>query len=418
MAKHTKSSTESFESSCEALFGPGILEKMKQTGRVFFESERSENTFRDETGREVLDWFSGAGIYNLGRRNPELAEALKQAVHETDQGNFPMISIEKAALAEALARFLPGGLECSVFSVVRGETLEFACKVARGVTGRRKLLALEGGWHGQTGFALSLSTRDDKDHYSPLIPETDIQPMKSLQALLDAIDTDTAAVIVEPIQVENHCHRLEPKWLTKIEARCKSTGALFVVDETQTGFGRSGEKFAFLESGLEPDILILGEALGGGMFPIAATVITQKVNRFMNEHPMIHLSTFGGSDIGCRVALKALEIYEREHPWDHAKEMGDHLRKELDRLAKKHVETIHSIEGTGGLFSLRFKEESLASEFVRRAAENGILLATGEVAKDTVVLRPPLQLNESEIAQAVKLLEKVLSDLESGKETA
>ncbi len=417
MTQNPNTNAETFESACESLFGSGILGEMQRTGRAFFESKRGKNSFEDETGREVLDWFNGAGIYNLGRRNAELADALKQAAHETDQGNFPMISMEKAALAEALARFLPGDLECSVFSVVRGEALEFACKVARGATGRRKLLSLEGAWHGQTGFALSLSTRADATLYGPLIPETQALSPDTQQAFLDAIDTQTAAVIVEPIQVENHCRALDPEWLGKLQKRCRNMGALLIVDETQTGFGRSGEKFAFLESGLEPDVLILGEALGGGMFPIAATVITQEVNRFMNEHPMIHLSTFGGSDIGCRVALKALELYESEKPWDKARDAGCFLEKDLEDLQKKHAKTLLSVQGSGGVFSLEFADEAAADEFVRRAAQEGILLTTGEVAKNTVVLRPPLNLDESERKRAIDMLDTVFDTMKTGKET-
>ncbi len=117
----------------------------------------------DEKGRALLDGVSGEAVFNLGRRPETLAAALAAAVAETDQGNFPMISSEKADLAEALARFCPGHLDCAVFGVMRGESMEFACKAARGRTGRMPLVTFDGAWHGETGFALSLSDRPDAE---------------------------------------------------------------------------------------------------------------------------------------------------------------------------------------------------------------------------------------------------------------
>lgn len=377
---------------------PGLpesrLRALQSVGAGFLEGAREGAWVCDADGHRYFDGVSGAGAFNLGRRHPALAEALVRAMHETDQGNFPMISIEKSALAEALAAFAPGALDCAVFSVMRGEPVEFACKVARGFTGRAGLVGVEGAWHGHTGFALSLSECADAACYGPLIPEVQRIPFGDLERAAQVIGRTTAAIIVEPVQAENGCREASPEFLRGLEAICRKCGALLVVDETQTGFGRTGRRFAFEESGIAPDLLVLGEALGGGMFPIAATLLTQRVNTFMNKHPMIHLSTFGGSDIGCRVALRALELYNELRPWRNAAAMGERLKAGIGRLVD--AGPVRGVAGKGLLLALDLGTADAAAAFCKAAADQGLLLLPGMVAKHTVLLRPSLLINEAE----------------------
>jgi len=393
------------------LFSPGHAEARKRLGHDFREAKREGAWVWDEAGQRFLDGISGAGTFNLGRRHPELAQALKEAARATDQGNFPMISREKAALAADLAEFVGNGLECSVFAVVRGEALECACKVARGASGRAGLVTPEGGWYGQTGFALSLSQRPDKELYGPLIPEVATVPFGDLAVLAEQITTKTAAFILEPIQVENGCRAVSPEYAQAIRERCTATGALLVVDETQTGFGRTGAKFAFEALGIAPDLLIVGEALGGGIFPIAATLLTQRVNRFLNAHPMIHLSTFGGADQGCEVARKALEIYRRDQPWENAVAVGERLRSGLTRLRGTHPETLRSVTGSGLVLALEFGTAQQAERCCRLAAARGVLVLPGRVATNTVVIRPSLLLTVEEADYLVAALARVVPDV-------
>lgn len=374
----------------------GRLEWLRALGHDFLEGNREGAWVWDTTGRQYLDCVCGAGTHNLGRRPPDLVEALRAAMRETDQGNFPMISVEKSRLAEALASFVPGPLECVVYSVMRGEAMEFACKVARGYTGRAELITVDGGWYGHTGFALTLSERPDKLCFGPLIPEVRSVPFGNTDALEAAISLKTAALIFEPVQVENHCRVASPAYAQAAERACRKAGALLVVDETQTNFGRTGRRFAFEALGISPDILVLGEALGGGVFPIAATLLTQEVNRFMNAHPMIHLSTFGGSDIGCRVGLKAVATYARLEPWRNAAAMGARLLDALRAIAARPDAPFRDVAGTGLALSLDCGAEEAARDFCRRAAQNGLLVLPGAVARHAVVLRPSLLLTADE----------------------
>lgn len=384
---------------------------MNAEGRDFIIAKRQGSWVYDSDNKRYLDGDTGGGIFNLGHRHPDIITELRRAVKETDQGNFPMISIEKAALAKSLAGFVGHDLECAVFGVMRGESVEFACKVARGFTGATQLVTVSGGWYGETGFAMSLSERPDKDQYGPLIPDTRTIAFGDLDAANEVICKETAAVILEPIQAENHCQTATADYVQGLKELCIKHNALLVFDETQTGFGRSGEKFVFMNLGVTPDILILGEALGGGIFPICAGFISQRVNSYLNDHPLIHLSTFGGSDVGCRVAKKTLEIYEKEKPWKNAAEIGGELIKKLNGLQKEYPQKILSVEGCGLLLSLEMDSDETALAFCKIAAGNGLLVAPGRVCNRSVVFRPGLLLTADEAGILVKCVEDTLKKL-------
>ena len=362
----------------------------------FLEGKREGSYLCDVEGNRYIDGDSSAGIFNLGRRNAELAEELKQAMHTTDQGNIILISKEKALLAAALADFVPGPLECSLFAVTRGEAFDAACKIVRGFTGRAKLLSVNGGWYGQTGFAMSLSQRDDLGLYAPLVPECAIIPFGDLEQADRAIDANTAAVFLEPIQAENACRKATREYAAGLAELCKQRGALLVFDETQSNFGRTGTRFFHEQLGVSPDVLILGEALGGGMFPIAVAMMTQRVNQFMNAHPLIHLSTFGGSDLACCVARKALEVYARLEPWKNAETMGKKIRERLESMVRQTPGVISAVNGAGLLISLTLPTAERAAEFCKACLQHGLFVKQGKVARNTVLLRPSLLISEEE----------------------
>ena len=378
------------------------------------EGKRQGAFLFDTNGKRYLDGDTSGGIFNLGRRHPELAGALKRAMRATDQGNFPMISQEKALLAEALAHFVPGAPECSLFGVTRGEAFDAACKVARGFTKRPGLIAFEGAWHGQTGFAMSLSDRPDRDLFGPLIPEAAVIPFGDGAAAERAIGPTTAAVFLEPVQAENGCRRVAADDARRLAELCRSRGALLVIDETQTNFGRTGTPFGYERLGIEPDILLLGEALGGGMFPITVTLLSRRVNAFMNEHPLIHLSTFGGSDIACTVARAALDLYSREKPWNNAAAMEAGLRSALGALARDYPALLLGVDGAGLLLALKTPSPDTARRLCAACLNRGLLVAPGSVARDTVVLRPSLLITEDEAGELVAALDLALRDCAAG----
>jgi acetylornithine/succinyldiaminopimelate/putrescine aminotransferase len=219
----------------------------------------------------------------------------------------------------------------------------------------------------------------------------------------------TAAVFIEPVQAENNCRQAGKEYLQALRKFCTKKGAILVFDETQSGMGRTGNKFAFEESGVIPDVLVIGESLGAGVFPIAATVFTQRLNRFMNAHPMIHLSTFGGSDIGCRVASKALDEYDRLKPWDNAAGRGKSLRDGLESLRNSFPDKIKSLDGRGLLLSMDLSTAERALAFCRAAADKGLLVCPGDVARSSIIFRPGLLISGTTVAEILQAVSAALA---------
>jgi acetylornithine/succinyldiaminopimelate/putrescine aminotransferase len=381
-----------------AVLGRAQTDALQALGIHVVEAERAGPHVVGTDARTFIDCVCGFGVYNLGRRPAEVLEGLREAVRLTDQGNFPLISAEKAELAARLADFAPGDLSCAFFSVARGEALDFACKLARACTGRSGLVTVDGGLYGDTGFALSLSERPAEECFVPLIPGVAKVPFNDLGAADRALHGNTAAMVLEPVQAENGCRVVDPSYLREISRLCRERGALLVLDETQTGMGRTGARFAYDHWGTVPDILVVGESLAAGAFPICATLFRADLQRILNKHPLIHLSTFGGADVGCVVGRRALEVYEREHPWRNAAAVGERLRASLSALVGARS-AIKGISGLGLLLAVDLGREEAARAFCKALAAEGVLAMPGMLARSTVVLRPSLLIGGEDVTR-------------------
>jgi acetylornithine/succinyldiaminopimelate/putrescine aminotransferase len=216
---------------------------------------------------------------------------------------------------------------------------------------------------------------------------------------------------MEPIQAENHCRRADAGYYARVRALCDKAGAKLIFDETQSGFGRTGTRFFFEQIGVSPDILIIGEAITSGMFPMTAMVFTPELKHFFDVHPLIHLCTFGGHDLGCLVAMTALDEYERLEPWKNAAATGEALMKALDALKGKHGRKVASIAGQGLLVSLKLSDPDTALRFCAAAWKAGLLVETGLVDRSTVIIRPSLLIGAQETGRIVDGLAKALADL-------
>jgi len=392
---------QDYMSQAEKIFSAGLVNLLRARGHAFLEQGYAGSWTHDAAGASLLDCSSSGGACNLGRKNAAIVERFKKAIYETDQGNFVMPSQEKALLARRIADFVPGDLDCVLFGVTRGESMDAACKLARGFTARPGLVTVDGGCYGESGFALSLSARPGKEQFGRLIPEVTVIPFGDEAAAAKAIGPRTAAVVMEPIQAENHCRVAEARYYARVRALCDSAGAKLIFDETQSGFGRTGTRFFFEQLGVSPDILIVGEALSAGMFPMTAMVFTPELKHFFDIHPLIHLCTFGGHDLGCLVAMKALDEYERLEPWHGAAATGATLVKELGALADKQAEKVVSVSGRGLLLSLKLKSPQAAVSFCAAASQAGMLVETGIIDASTVVLRPSLLIGAQEAGRIV-----------------
>ena len=397
--------------AAEAVFSKAFVQAALDRGYGFLEGKREGAYVYDTGGKRFLDCYTSGGAFNLGRKNPSIIKRFKKVLHETDQGNFVMLSEEKAFLAKKISEFVPGNLECLLFGVSRGESMEAACKLARGFSGRSKLITVDGGSYGEAGFSLSLSERKGKEQFGSLIPDISVIPFGDIDAAGKAISKRTAALVMEPIQAENHCRVAQEGYYRGVRTLCDQYGVKLIFDETQSGFGRTGTKFFCEQTGVVPDILIIGEAITGGMFPMTAMVFTPELKGFFDEHPLIHLCTFGGHDLGCRIAMASIEEYENLTPWDNARDLGEKLLGELKKMAEGHSRKIVSISGKGLLISIKCESVDTARAFCKTACGNGLLVDTGKVDASTILIRPSLLITEAEAGEIVQTIMKTIETI-------
>jgi len=402
---------QDYMSQAEKVFSAGLVNLLRARGHAFLEQGYAGSWTHDAAGASLLDCSSSGGACNLGRKNAAIVERFKKAIYETDQGNFVMPSQEKALLARRIADFVPGDLDCVLFGVTRGESMDAACKLARGFTARPGLVTVDGGCYGESGFALSLSAKPGKEQFGQLIPGIKVIPFGDEASAAKAIGHRTAAVVMEPIQAENHCRTADTRYYARVRGLCDSAGAKLIFDETQSGFGRTGTRFFFEQTGVSPDILIIGEALAAGMFPMTAMVFTPELKHFFDIHPLIHLCTFGGHDLGCLVAMKALDEYERLEPWNDAASTGEVLLKELGALAGKQAGKVVSVSGRGLLLSLKLKSPEAAVRFCAAASQAGLLADTGRIDRASVIIRPSLLIDAQEAGRIVDGVATALQSL-------
>ncbi len=293
---------------------PGRVRTFRALGVDLVIGRREGYRIWDLDGRELIDLHLNGGVFNLGHRNPELIATLKGALDTLDVGNHHFPSAARAELGEALARLTPGDLQYSVFASGGGEAIDLALKTARHATKRRKIVSIAKGYHGHTGLALAAGDeRFSRMFLSEGPPGEFVQvPWNDLDAMASALSgDDVAAVVLETIPATLGFPLPAPGYLARVKALCKQHGALYVADEVQTGLGRTGTLWAVEQHDVEPDILVTGKGLSGGLYPIAATVLSRRVAGWLDEDGWGHVSTFGGAEVGCRVAQRVLEITTR-----------------------------------------------------------------------------------------------------------
>lgn len=396
--------------------GPMKARTMKNAGLDIIEGRREGASVWDLTGKKYIDCQTGSGIMNVGRHNREIAQALKDALDTLDIGVFLLCSKQKADLAKKLAEITPGDLKCTIFGTGGGEANDAAIKLARGYTMKKEILYAEKAYHGHTGFALSAIGRAAyKEPFEPLIPGFKMVPFGNAQAVRDVFTKDTAAVILEPIQGEGGINLPPEGYLQEVRKICDEHEALLILDEIQTGFARTGKMFASEHWGVVPDIMTVAKSLGGGIYPISATIFKEELMDFFVPHPFIHLSTFGGSDLGCIVGLAVIDYIERNHLAEHAARMGDRFRAGFDRFLKAYPALLLEVRQMGLMIGLQYTNSSIGPRLTKKLADRGVIaIYTGN---DPAICRfmPPLVLTPEEVDFVLNALEDSMREL--SKET-
>jgi len=364
----------------------------------------------DTQGRRYLDLIAGMGVANIGHTHPAVVRAcaaqLRRYAHVMVYGEY--ILAPQVQLATRLAALAGPPFESVYFTNSGAEAIEGALKTTRKMTGRPRFVAFELGFHGDTMGALSIGGNPTyRDPFLPLLSEVTILPWNDVGALA-AIDRRVAAVVIEPIQAEGGVRIPDPGFLEALRARCSEVGALLVFDEVVTGLGRTGTPFAFQQSGVRPDLLVLAKALGGGL-PLGAFLGPRRIMQtLMRNPPLAHVTTFGGHPLSCAAGLAALDVLKERDLAARARVRGAALLQGLETLRQRH-RAIRSVRGVGLLLALEMRAPVLARRFAARCLASGLIL-NWTLHRDTVIrLAPPLTITRSEISRALRVMDAALA---------
>ena len=354
-------------------------------------------TLWDTEGNEYVDCGASFGVGNLGHCHPAVAEAIAAQSRELIHVGPTFGNNAKARFVERLLAAAPGNLKRVFLSNSGSEAVEAALKFARASTGRTKIVAAMRGFHGRTLGALSATWRKDfREGFEPLVPGFAHVPYNDTDALFAAVDSETAAVILEPVQGEGGVHVASDDYLPAAREVCDRTGALLILDEVQTGLGRTGRLWAQERWGVEPDLMALAKSLAGGV-PIGATLATEAVERAFKGS---HNSTFGGNALACAAGSAALDVLLRERLWERAEALG---ARGLGFLRALGSPLIREVRGLGLMIGIELKEKATPS--LQALAAKGVLAIGG--GSNVIRLLPPLVIPEDQWDYALDMIKEV-----------
>ena len=355
---------------------------------------------RDIEGREYVDLTAGWGVTSIGHCHPELVRAVSAQAGRLMQTTNWFYTLPQLDLVEALDEITPPELSRAFLVNSGTEAVEGALKLALRATGRTKFVSTRGSFHGRTLGALGIIGQEKhREPYRAILREPILVPFGDTEAARAAIDGDTAAFVVEPIQGEGGVNVPEPGYLAALQDRCTEVGALLVLDEVQTGIGRTGRMLALEHEGVVPDVLTLGKGLGGG-FPVAAFVCTEAVAQTV--HKGDHGGTYVGNPLAAAAAHTTLRVVRGEKLPERAEALGEKVLARLRRFAAEHPQRIRAVRGRGLLVGAVLADPEQAAGLPMRAAAEGVLVNV--TAGDVVRLFPALNIPEEDLFPALDTL--------------
>ncbi len=363
----------------------------------------------DTDGKRYIDFISGICVDNVGHRHPAVMAALQaqmqRYLHVMVYGEF--IQSPQLDLAAALCKLLPKPLQKVFFVNSGSEAIEGAVKLARLYNHRSEIVSFAKSYHGSTMGAMSLLGHEPiQSVFKPLLPQHRLLPYNNLEALAQ-ITNQTCCVVAEVIQSGGGVIEASDEFLRALRSRCDEVGALLIFDEIQTGFGRSGQWFAFEKSGVVPDVLCLAKGMGGGM-PIGAFVSSVELMELLNnEHPLLgHASTFGGHPLSCVAALASLNVIASEDvlPLVYAKEL--YIREQLERIG-----AVESVRGRGLYLGVKLRASDKTQAVVERCIQNGLIVFWPLFNKEVIDFTPPLTITNAQIDEALAIFRRAVEEV-------
>jgi len=372
----------------------------------FVTGMRSDCYLQDMDGKQKLfNLHCNGGVFNLGHRNPEISAVLKSAIDTCDIGNHHLLSQYRAKLSSQIVETMPKNLNSVVFGVSGGEAVDLAIKLARGHTKRQKIVSVFGGYHGHTGLSVQAGDEKYRQPFN-LHAEGFVQvPFNDFDAMEIELDENTAALIIETIPATLGMLMPESNYLESIRKWCDKRGILMILDEVQTGWGRTGKLWGFEHYNIEPDMVVLGKGMSGGFYPISATVISEPLKSIFEQEPFSHVSTFGGSELGCIVASKVLQLSSSKAFLSHVNALADEFSNQL--LLLKQPPMI-GFRQKGLMMALEMESEMAGPALTKTAYDQGLLMIYANNRPSSVQFLPPLIMRLDEIPGIINRLIKAL----------
>lgn len=363
-------------------------------------------TLWDASGKPYIDGIGGISVANIGHRHPKVLAAIKDQLeaylHVMVYGEF--VQSPQVRYAKALTETLPSHLNSVYFSNSGAEAVEGAMKLAKRVTNRTEIVAFENSYHGSTQGALSIIGDEYwRNAFRPLLPG--VRHLRyNVVSDLDQITKNTACVIAEPVQAEAGIIAPNKAWLKALRERCTQTGTLLIFDEIQAGLGRTGALWGFEKVGVEPDVLLLGKALGGGM-PLGAFISDVRLMNQLADNPVLgHITTFGGHPVCCAAGLAAFEVLQEER-------LTHGVLNKLKRFQQHLVHPqIKQVRAFGLWLAVEFESDRFCKKVVDACIAHGLITDWFLFAPHCLRLSPPLTITESEIEQACQIILKSIAE--------
>jgi acetylornithine/succinyldiaminopimelate/putrescine aminotransferase len=374
---------------------------------LLLEIERAEGVYMfAPNGKKYMDLISGIGVSNVGHRHPNVVEAIKKQVdqylHLMVYGEY--VQAPQTLLAQALVNSLPSDLNNVYFTNSGSEAIEGALKLAKRFTGRREIISFYQAYHGSSHGALSVSGSElFKQAYRPLLPGIKhIEFNKHTD--LKHITCRTAAVLIETIQGEAGIRIPDKSYLEELRQKCSDTGTMLIVDEIQSGFGRTGKLWAFEHYTIIPDIVVCAKGMGGGM-PIGAFISSQEKMSVLKENPILgHITTFGGHPVSCAASLATLQVIQQEHLLEGVAE-----KEALFSQSLQH-EKIREIRSKGLMIAVEFDSFEVLKPIIDRSIEKGVVTDWFLYCNTSMRIAPPLTITRDQIFEACSIILESIKD--------
>ncbi|MBD3256519.1 MAG: aminotransferase class III-fold pyridoxal phosphate-dependent enzyme [Candidatus Lokiarchaeota archaeon] len=371
---------------------------------------------------EIINCRSSGGVFNLGHCNPKIAQVLKDALDEgLDLGDHMLLSEQRALLGKKLAELMPGDISKTTFGVSGGEAIDTAIKFSRAYTKRKGCVSAIGGYHGHTGFALLTGDPDFRENFLWSTPDFKQVPFGDAAAMRKAVTEEVACVILETIPATGGVLIAPEGYFQEVREICDEKGAMMIIDEVQAGLGRTGHLWAiyggiYPNEKVVPDFMVLAKGTSAGIYPLSICSYKPIIEKsIFKEDPFIHISTTGGSDLGCAVTSAMLDIQSDPQFLNHVKKVGTLFGKGLSVIQENNFDLIKEVRGRGLMWGVEFFNEMDCQLGMLHIMKQGVLQNYCGNKKDTLIIMPPLISKEEDIEEILSRIKQGILNLKKLK---